>query len=113
MRAPPPQVLNARSCDFEAVPDVMEMAVLSSVQHPNIVQVYCCLTNMVAADAGDEPTAPTHPPARTSCCARDQLGSVWAAPQPLQNAKLLAPHWLPAYGLTARMRHRRPPRSSP
>ncbi|KIZ04317.1 putative serine/threonine-protein kinase roco8 [Monoraphidium neglectum] len=46
------KVLNARSCDFEAVPDVMEMAVLSSVQHPNIVQVYCCLTNMVAADAG-------------------------------------------------------------
>jgi serine/threonine protein kinase len=49
LRAAPPvcQVMNARRSDSEAVSDAMEMAVLSSVQHPNIVQVYSCLTDMV------------------------------------------------------------------
>jgi hypothetical protein len=41
------KVMNARSTDSEAVSDAMEMAVLSTVNHPNIVQVYCCLTDMV------------------------------------------------------------------
>jgi len=41
------KVMNARNSNSEAVSDAMEMAVLSSVQHPNIVQVYCCLTDMV------------------------------------------------------------------
>jgi hypothetical protein len=48
-----PQVMNARASDMEAVSDAMEMAVLSSVQHPNIVQVYCCLTDMIEVK-GDE-----------------------------------------------------------
>ncbi len=30
--------------------DAAEMAVLSSVQHPNIVSVYSCLTDMVEAE---------------------------------------------------------------
>ncbi|KAI8469616.1 MAG: hypothetical protein J3K34DRAFT_521983 [Monoraphidium minutum] len=46
-------VMNARRSDSEAVGDAMEMAVLSSVSHPNIVQVYSCLTDMVQADDGD------------------------------------------------------------
>lgn len=45
------QVLQARSGEGEAVGDAMEMAVLSSVQHPNIVQVFSCLTDVVE-DAG-------------------------------------------------------------
>ncbi|KAI8469489.1 MAG: kinase-like domain-containing protein [Monoraphidium minutum] len=44
------KVMNARSSNSEAVSDAMEMAVLSSVQHPNIVQVYACLTDMVAVE---------------------------------------------------------------
>ncbi|KAI8465288.1 MAG: kinase-like domain-containing protein [Monoraphidium minutum] len=44
------KVMNARSSDGEAVSDAMEMAVLSSVQHPAIVQVYACLTDMVEVD---------------------------------------------------------------
>ena len=32
--------------------DAVEMAVLSSVQHPNIVSVYSCLTDMVEIGGG-------------------------------------------------------------
>ncbi|KIZ05851.1 putative serine/threonine-protein kinase pats1 [Monoraphidium neglectum] len=51
------KVMNARASDMEAVSDAMEMAVLSSVQHPNIVQVYCCLTDMIEVK-GDEGGSP-------------------------------------------------------
>jgi hypothetical protein len=44
------KIMNARNSNSEAVSDAMEMAVLSSVQHPNIVQVFCCLTDMVAVE---------------------------------------------------------------
>ncbi|GBG00219.1 hypothetical protein Rsub_12704 [Raphidocelis subcapitata] len=41
------KVMNARASDREAVSDAMEMAVLSSLgQHPNVVAVYSCLTDM-------------------------------------------------------------------
>jgi hypothetical protein len=43
----------ARSSDGEAVSDAMEMAVLSTVQHPNIVQLYACLLGMVVAEDGE------------------------------------------------------------
>jgi hypothetical protein len=33
--------------------DAVEMAVLSSVQHPNIVSVYSCLTDMVEIGGGE------------------------------------------------------------
>jgi hypothetical protein len=49
------KVMNMRNSDSDAVSDAMEMAVLSSVQHPNIVQVYSCLTDMVEAPAGAPP----------------------------------------------------------
>jgi hypothetical protein len=32
--------------------DAVEMAVLTSVQHPNIVKVYACLTDLVEMVAG-------------------------------------------------------------
>jgi hypothetical protein len=35
--------------------DAVEMAVLSSVQHPNIVQVYSCLTDMIEVLPGARP----------------------------------------------------------
>ncbi|KAI8470520.1 MAG: kinase-like domain-containing protein [Monoraphidium minutum] len=38
-----------RSTEREAMGDAVEMAVLSSVQHPNIVKTYACLTDMVEA----------------------------------------------------------------
>jgi hypothetical protein len=39
--------MNARSSDREAVSDAMEMAALLSLgQHPNIVAVYGCLTDI-------------------------------------------------------------------
>jgi hypothetical protein len=49
---PPLQVLNARSSDGEAMSDAMEMAVLSSITHPNVVQVFACLTDMVPTSSG-------------------------------------------------------------
>ena len=41
------KVMPARASEREAMQDAVEMAVLSSVQHPNIVSVYSCLTDMV------------------------------------------------------------------
>jgi hypothetical protein len=52
------KVMNTRHSDSEAVSDAMEMAVLSSVQHPNIVQVYSCLTDMIEAPSGVLPLPP-------------------------------------------------------
>jgi hypothetical protein len=51
--------MNSRHSDSEAVSDAMEMAVLSSVQHPNIVQVYSCLTDMVEVPAGERDLRPS------------------------------------------------------
>jgi hypothetical protein len=50
-----------RSTEQEAMKDAVEMAVLSAVQHPNLVQVFACLTDMV-----EEPGAP--PGARAWVC---------------------------------------------
>ncbi|KAI8466889.1 MAG: hypothetical protein J3K34DRAFT_460676 [Monoraphidium minutum] len=41
------KVFYARQSEREALKDAVEMAVLSTVNHPNIVQVYSCLTDMV------------------------------------------------------------------
>jgi hypothetical protein len=41
------KVMPARHSEQQAMQDAVEMAVLSSVQHPNIVTVYSCLTDMV------------------------------------------------------------------
>jgi hypothetical protein len=44
--------MHARKNEREAMKDAVEMAVLSSVQHPNIVSVYSCLTDMVDVTGG-------------------------------------------------------------
>jgi hypothetical protein len=36
---PTPQIMSGRSTEQDAMKDAVEMAVLSSIQHPNIVQV--------------------------------------------------------------------------
>jgi hypothetical protein len=41
----------ARQHERHAMKDALEMAVLTTLSHPNIVQMYSCLTNMVE-DAG-------------------------------------------------------------
>ncbi|KIY94397.1 Mitogen-activated protein kinase kinase kinase 9 [Monoraphidium neglectum] len=41
------KVMQTRNDGAQALQDAVEMAVLSSVQHPNIVQVFACLTDMV------------------------------------------------------------------
>jgi hypothetical protein len=41
----------SRNSEREAMQDAVEMAVMSSVQHPNVVSVYSCLTDMVEAEA--------------------------------------------------------------
>lgn len=38
--------------------DALEMAVLTTVSHPNIIQVYNCFTDMVE-DAGGQGNGPT------------------------------------------------------
>ncbi|KAI8462305.1 MAG: kinase-like domain-containing protein [Monoraphidium minutum] len=43
------KVMPSRNSEREAMQDAVEMAVLSTVQHPNIVSVYSCLTDMVEA----------------------------------------------------------------
>ncbi|KAI8470351.1 MAG: hypothetical protein J3K34DRAFT_521472 [Monoraphidium minutum] len=47
------KVLYARQEEREALKDAVEMAVLSMVQHPNIVALYAALTDMVEAAAPD------------------------------------------------------------
>lgn len=37
----------ARQHERQAMKDALEMAVLTSVSHPNIIQVYNCFTNML------------------------------------------------------------------
>jgi hypothetical protein len=44
--------MHSRKNEREAMKDAVEMAVLSSVQHPNIVSVYSCLTDMVDVSGG-------------------------------------------------------------
>ena len=46
------KILYARGGGGDAMMDAVEMAVLSAVSHPNIVQAYACLTDMVDAGAG-------------------------------------------------------------
>jgi hypothetical protein len=46
------QVMYARQHERQAMKDALEMAVLTSVSHPNIIQVYSCFTDMVE-DAGE------------------------------------------------------------
>jgi len=41
------KVMPSRATEREAMQDAVEMAVLSSIQHPNVVSVYSCLTDMV------------------------------------------------------------------
>lgn len=43
------KVMPSRDSEQQAMQDAVEMAVLSSVQHPNIVSVYSCLTDCVEA----------------------------------------------------------------
>jgi ABC-type uncharacterized transport system substrate-binding protein len=45
------QVMYARQHERQVMKDALEMAVLTSVSHPNIIQVYSCFTDMVE-DAG-------------------------------------------------------------
>ncbi|KIZ06401.1 putative serine/threonine-protein kinase pats1 [Monoraphidium neglectum] len=47
------KVMHTRKNEREAMKDAVEMAVLSSVQHPNIVSVYSCLTDMVEIGGDD------------------------------------------------------------
>jgi hypothetical protein len=42
----------ARQHERQAMKDALEMAVLTTVSHPNIIQVYNCFTDMVE-DAGE------------------------------------------------------------
>ncbi|KAI8469551.1 MAG: hypothetical protein J3K34DRAFT_279356 [Monoraphidium minutum] len=46
------KVLRSRGGEQEALKDAVEMAVLSAAAHPNVVQAYACLTDMV--DVGDD-----------------------------------------------------------
>lgn len=41
------KMMYIRQHDRQAMKDAMEMAILMSVRHPNIIQVYTCLTDMV------------------------------------------------------------------
>jgi hypothetical protein len=46
------KVMYARQHERQAMKDALEMAVLTTLSHPHIVQMYSCLTNMVE-DAGE------------------------------------------------------------
>ncbi|KAI8469901.1 MAG: hypothetical protein J3K34DRAFT_521810 [Monoraphidium minutum] len=47
------KIMTPREDEQGAISDAIEMAVLSSVQHPNIVAVYACLTDMVEVPEAD------------------------------------------------------------
>jgi hypothetical protein len=46
----------------QAMKDAVEMAVLSSVTHPNIVSVYSCMTDMVEVEGAVAPLLPAPSP---------------------------------------------------
>lgn len=50
----------ARQHERQAMKDALEMAVLTTVSHPNIIQVYSCFTDMVE-DAGAHSFQAQHP----------------------------------------------------
>jgi hypothetical protein len=59
-RPPPPtQVLSVAKDERGAMQDAVEMAVLSMVHHPNIVQLYSCLTDMVEVQGEAKPASAT------------------------------------------------------
>ena len=76
------KVMNARHSDSEALGDAMEMAVLSSVQHPNIVSVYACLTDMVEVAPPAAASTPAGAGAGGSSGALMYLGGGSASPPP-------------------------------
>jgi hypothetical protein len=41
------QVLKSSEHERQTMKDALEMAVLNTVSHPNIIRVYACLTDMV------------------------------------------------------------------
>jgi hypothetical protein len=47
--------MSARSFSPQAMRGAAEMAVMSSIQHPNVVAFYSCLTDMVEASGPGEP----------------------------------------------------------
>jgi hypothetical protein len=74
----------------------LEMAVLSSVTHPNIVQVYSCMTDMVEVEGAFAPLLPA-PSRRLLGLARRVLRSrSWAqgrpSPWPARQPRAPAPH---------------------
>ena len=47
-----PKTHTTHDTHAQVLKDAVEMAVLSSVNHPNIVQLYACLTDMVEVSTG-------------------------------------------------------------
>jgi hypothetical protein len=74
--------MHARSSNSEAVSDAMEMAVLSSVQHPNIVQVFSCLTDMVYLEDGARPVKRGQTRPKAVKCTAPVKCSATLAPSP-------------------------------
>ncbi len=63
------QVMYARQHERQAMKDALEMAVLTTVSHPNIIQVYSCFTDMVE-DAGEGRQLNAVPGFRAGCHAK-------------------------------------------
>jgi hypothetical protein len=61
--------MQTRNDGAQALQDAVEMAVLSSVQHPNIVQVFACLTDMVKTTGAPRPQPQQPPPNRHQAAA--------------------------------------------
>lgn len=64
MRFPPRPVLGlllkvmyARQHERQAMKDALEMAVLTTVSHPHIIQVFNCFTDMVEDASGTNSTS--------------------------------------------------------
>jgi hypothetical protein len=75
-----------RSTEQDAMQDAVEMAVLSTVGHPNIVQVFSCLTDMV--EAGGMPSECFFGASRASLWVWTDLHSVTPPPPPLSSPPL-------------------------
>jgi hypothetical protein len=87
------KVMPARNSEHEALQVATEMAVLSTVHHPNIVSVYSCLTDMIEAPGAGARALLAFASARAQRPARaSALRLLPRAPGPSGRASFLCPN---------------------
>lgn len=73
------KIMYTHNSESEAAANAVEMAVLTSVQHPNIIQAYSCLTDLIELQDTDD------------ACSLDSTSSTGALPTSIKRFRQLLP----------------------